>query len=155
VRQLHDFARTRATALCCSTAIASAAQPVFRGTLIDEAVYVDGSSFELHGSLVIVRDVVPEDENAFIEWADHPDMYEHMTWRLDSSEAAASYFRGLYDHPERTASERQRWFLAVVNSENAFCGMAGFDVRDDGRGEFGWYLDPRVWNKGYATDITT
>jgi ribosomal-protein-alanine N-acetyltransferase len=129
--------------------------PALWGTLIGEAVVVDGSSFELRGSLVSVRGFVPEDENAFVEWAGHPEMYEHMTWRLDSSEAAAAYFRGLYDHPERTAPDRRRWFLAVVDMADAFCGMTGFDVRDDGHGEFGWYLAPRVWGKGYATQITT
>lgn len=116
---------------------------------------VDGSSFELRGSRLVVRDFVPEDEPAVVKWAGHPETYEHMTWRLDSSEAAETFFWGLYDHPERTASERRRWFLAVVDSECAFCGIAGFDVRDDGRGEFGWYLEPRVWGKGYATEITT
>jgi hypothetical protein len=45
---------------------------MFRGTLIGEAVLVDGSSFELRGSRVIVRDFVLEDEQAFVEWADIP-----------------------------------------------------------------------------------
>jgi ribosomal-protein-alanine N-acetyltransferase len=118
-------------------------------------VSVDGLSLELRGSLVIVRDLVPQDETAFVEWAGHPEMYAHMTWRLDSSEAAAAYFRGLYDHPARTASPRRHWFLAVVDSSGAFCGITGFDVREDGRGEFGWYLAPQFWGNGYATEITT
>jgi hypothetical protein len=36
--------------------------PAFRGIPINDAVSVDGSSFELRGSLVIVRDLLPEDE---------------------------------------------------------------------------------------------
>jgi hypothetical protein len=53
----------------------SRSKPAFRGIPISEAVSVDGSSFDVRGSLVIVRD--------------------------------------------------------------AFRGMTSFDVRDDGRGEFG------------------
>jgi hypothetical protein len=36
--------------------------PAFRGIPTSDAVSVDGSSFELRGSLVIVRDLLPEDE---------------------------------------------------------------------------------------------
>jgi RimJ/RimL family protein N-acetyltransferase len=111
-------------------------------------------TFELRGSLVAVRDFLPGDEDAFVEWAAHREMYEHMVWRLDSAEDAAAYLQGLVNHPERTASPRRRWFLAVVDSHGAFCGMAGFDVRDDGRGELGWYLAPRFWGRGCATEIS-
>jgi RimJ/RimL family protein N-acetyltransferase len=116
---------------------------------------VDGSSFELRGSLITVRDFLLEDEDAFVEWAGHQEMYEYMVWRLDSAEAAMAYFQGLFNHPERTASKRQHWYLAVVNSEDAFCGITGFDVRQDGRGEFGWYLAPRYWARGFATEISS
>jgi RimJ/RimL family protein N-acetyltransferase len=111
-------------------------------------------TFELRGSLVAVRDFLLEDEDAFVEWAECREMYEYMVWRLDSAEDATAYFQGLVGHPERTALPRRRWFLAVVDYEGAFCGMAGFDVRDDGWGELGWYLSPRFWGRGYATEIS-
>jgi ribosomal-protein-alanine N-acetyltransferase len=129
--------------------------PAFRGTAIDKAVLVDGSSFELRGSLITVRDFLLEDEDAFVEWAGHQEMYEYMVWRLDSAEAAAAYFHGLFHHSDRTASRRRHWYLAVVNSQDVFCGITGFDVRQDGRGEFGWYLAPRFWGRGYATEISS
>jgi hypothetical protein len=37
-------------------------EPAFRGMPIGDAVSADGSSFELRGSLVIVRDPLPEAE---------------------------------------------------------------------------------------------
>lgn len=133
----------------------SATRAGVAGTSIGEAVCVDGSSFELRGSLVVVRDFLAEDEDAFVEWAGHQEMYEYMAWRLDSAAAAVAYFHGLFTHPERTASERRHWYLAVVNLEGAFCGFAGFDVRQDGCGQFGWYLAPRFWGRGYATEISS
>jgi [ribosomal protein S5]-alanine N-acetyltransferase len=113
-----------------------------------------GGGTPLRGSLVVVRDLLPGDEAAFVEWAGHQEMYEHMTWRLGSADEAAAYFHGLLGHAARTASPRRRWFLAVVDSHAALCGMAGFDVRDDGRGELGWYLSPPFWGRGYATEVS-
>ena len=124
------------------------------GTNVGKAALVGATSFELRGSLVVVRDLVEEDEAAFIEWAGHPEMYRYMIWRHESAEAAAASFHRLLNHPERTATNRRRWFLAVVNSRRAFCGFAGFDVLRDEAGEFGWYLAPQFWDRGYATEMS-
>lgn len=120
-------------------------------------MYVDpgSSAFLLRGDSVVVRDFVASDESDFVEWANHDEMYGFMVWRLDSRAAAIDYFRGLLSHPERTAEVRRHWYLAVINSDDQFCGIAGFDVRRDGLGEFGWYLSPAFWGRGYATEITS
>ena len=112
------------------------------------------SAFELRTPDLTLRDFVPEDEAAFVEWAAHREMYQYMAWRLGSAAEATAEFHRLLGHPERTSARRSHWYLAVVESHGRFGGMAGFDQRRDGLGEFGWYLAPAFWGRGYATAIT-
>jgi [ribosomal protein S5]-alanine N-acetyltransferase len=116
---------------------------------------VGSARFELRGSLVTVRDFVLQDEADFVEWAGHQEMYEYMKGRLDSAAEAVAYFQRLLDQSDGAGSERRHWYLAVVSQDGAFCGFSGFDVRSDGNGEFGWYLNPRCWGRGYATEISS
>jgi RimJ/RimL family protein N-acetyltransferase len=111
---------------------------------------------ELRDDLVVLRDFVPEDRAAFVDWAADEPMYTYMAWRLSGSDAAAAEFERLLRHPERTNPTRRHWYLAVTTTtEGHFCGTAGFDHRLDGLGEFGWYLSSPHWGRGYATAATT
>jgi ribosomal-protein-alanine N-acetyltransferase len=111
---------------------------------------------ELRGDLVVLRDFVPEDRAAFIDWAADEPMYTYMAWRLDGSGAAAAEFERLLRHPERTSPTRRHWYLAVTTTRAGdFCGTAGFDHRPDGLGELGWYLSSPHWGRGYATAATS
>ena len=49
---------------------------------------------------------------------------------------------------------RRHWYLAVTTTADQFCGIAGFDHRRDGLGEFGWYLASPWWGRGLATAAT-
>ena len=110
--------------------------------------------FVLHADRVVVRDFWADDEEAFVQWAAHDEMYRWMKWRLNSREEALAMFTRLLFHPSRFASPRRHWSLAVLNEETEFIGTTGFDWRHDGTGEFGWYLAPSWWNRGYATEVT-
>jgi hypothetical protein len=54
-----------------------------------------------------------------------------------------------------TATLRTVRSIGTGSPPSAFCGFTGFDVRQDRRGEFGWYLAPRFWGRGYATEISS
>jgi [ribosomal protein S5]-alanine N-acetyltransferase len=111
-------------------------------------------AFALRSARISVRDLVSEDEPGFLHWASEEEMYAYMAWRLATVDEARNEFRRLLNHPERAAAHRRHWYLAVVNRDAQFCGITGFDRRDDGTGEFGWYLAPPHWGSGYATAIS-
>lgn len=111
--------------------------------------------FRLDGDSVHLRDFRPEDEGAFVHWAADDAMYEYMAWRLADDAAARAEFERLLHHPERNAGAgRRHWYLAVLDEGEGFVGIAGFDHRRDGLGEFGWYLSTRYWGRGHATAAT-
>ena len=114
-----------------------------------------GDRFELLNDLVVLRDFVPGDRSAFVEWAADESIYTHMAWRLDGAAAAVAEFERVLSHPERTNPARRHWYLAVTTPAGDFCGITGFDHRRDGLGEFGWYLSSRHWGHGYATAATS
>jgi ribosomal-protein-alanine N-acetyltransferase len=122
---------------------------------IAEVTKVSGDGFELRHDLVVLRDFVPGDRSAFVEWTADESMYTYMAWRPDGPEAAVAEFERLLSHPERTNPTRRHWYLAVATSTGEFCGTTGFDHRLDGLGEFGWYLSSRYWGRGYATSATS
>jgi len=110
--------------------------------------------FELAGRRVQLRDFCASDEDDFLAWAAFEEMYTYMPFRIESPEAAKMEFRRLLGHPSRQAVPRRHWFLATLSPEGAFVGVTGFDHLSDGRVEFGWYLSPPYWRRGYATAAT-
>lgn len=113
------------------------------------------SHFELRGAIVVLRDLVSVDREAFANWAGDEAMYQFMAWRLVDREAANEEFERLTRHPERTNPQRRHWYLALTTTRGDFCGLTAFDWRADGFGELGWYLSSDHWGRGYATSATS
>ena len=86
---------------------------------------VAAPAFELRTPDLILRDLVPGDEAAFVEWAGHEEMYRYMAWRLGSTAEATAELHRLLGHPELSAVPRRHWFLAVVEAQDPFrfCGI--------------------------------
>ena len=110
--------------------------------------------FLLRGGRVTVRDFIDDDRRAFLEWSSFDEMYTWMKWRLASREEALAMFERLLKDPARTARPRRQWYLAAIDENGDFLGTVGFDLHEDGTEEFGWYLAPPRWNRGYGTEIT-
>ena len=113
-----------------------------------------GLPFTLRGVLVVLRDFQAGDEEDFVSWASFDQMYTYRHWRLAGPAEARQFFLGLLQHPSRLAVPRRHWYLAVLNAEECFVGISGIDLSADGIVEFGWYVSPPAWGKGYATAAT-
>ena len=115
---------------------------------------VGAGPFELAGDVVSLRDFEPEDEDDFVAWSGFEEMYTYMHWRLDDPEAARKEFHRLLEHPSKAVSPRRFWYLAMLNAAGSFVGICGIDHPADARVEFGWFLSPPWWGRGYATAAT-
>src|SRR5207244_2023536 len=80
-------------------------------------------------------------------------MFEYMKFRYATRVDALPLFRRLAD-PDRFTGPRSVYCLAIeTRPESTFAGWLGVEGPDEAV-EFGWYLTPPNWNRGYATEAT-
>jgi RimJ/RimL family protein N-acetyltransferase len=106
---------------------------------------------ELRGS-VILRSFRGSDREDFVALVHDDAMFEYMKFRLDET-SVADYFDYLRYEPD--AWRRHLWNFVVESPHGELAGWTGIDGRGGGdEAEIGWYLAPRHWGRGYATDAT-
>ena len=101
--------------------------------------------------LVILRPLVEEDLPAWYGYLSLPEVFEHTSWNLASSEELAPYTQ----EPEpRTAASRLRLAIAL-RSTGQLVGTVGFHTvsAENRSAEIAYDLSPTVWGKGIATYV--
>ncbi|QIE25824.1 Acetyltransferase (GNAT) domain protein (plasmid) [Caballeronia sp. SBC1] len=98
-----------------------------------------------------LRDLEPSDIDAVHEYASSIEVVLHQEWGPNTIEQTREYVAGCVrgnSLPDRTTLE-----LAAVLNDGSLIGSYRASLSEDGtEAEIGYSLNPRYWNKGYATE---
>jgi len=98
-----------------------------------------------------LRDLEPSDIDAVHEYASSIDVVLHQEWGPNTIEQTREYVAGCVrgnSLPDRTTLE----LAAVLNNGNLIGSYRASLSEDGSEAEIGYSLNPRYWNKGYATE---
>jgi RimJ/RimL family protein N-acetyltransferase len=100
---------------------------------------------------VHIREHIPSDLDAYIDWQTDPDVARYISW-LPRSRADAE--ASLWDAIEQqSVVARMRFYLSVVLSgTQEMIGDVGFTLSEPLQGECGWFVRKDCQGQGYATE---
>ena len=100
---------------------------------------------------VYVREHIPEDEEAYIEWQTNPEVGTYLSWLPRSREESIASLRDAI--VQQSSPSRERFFFAIVLVDSGtVIGDVGFTILSPGLAGCGWFIRRRFWNLGYATE---
>jgi len=102
---------------------------------------------------LLLRDFVKDDWQRVLEYQSDPLYLRYNSWMERTPEAVQEFVGRFLDHQKQ--SPRIKYQLAVVlKSNNQLIGNCGIrmDEADAIEADTGYELDPKHWNRGYATE---
>jgi [ribosomal protein S5]-alanine N-acetyltransferase len=109
----------------------------------------------INGERIYLRDHLIGDTYTFHAWMTDPLITKYLSSHSDSMEQSSKLLKHAIN--QVNAIPRKDYFLAIVQvgTENVI-GEAGFSIQStaekDGVAEMGYFLFPKYWGKGYATE---
>jgi len=138
------------------------------GTVADMALYAKVSPsvepvaegciekwFPIQTERLLLRDFTAEDEADVHEYAADPSVSQYMEWGPNTTEITAQHIRRRLQG--QRAWPRDEVTLAIeLRDEGKLIGAFRFDILDrvNRVAEFGFVINRRYWNRGYATEAT-
>ena len=108
--------------------------------------------FVLAGEHVFLRDFTTADVGPFIAMSEDEAIFTYTKGRITEKSARTDMLPSLLAEP--TLTPRPAYTL-VIESSDGFAGYCGIsDLEGGDQAEFGWYLRPDQWGRGYATETS-
>jgi RimJ/RimL family protein N-acetyltransferase len=113
------------------------------------------SVVRIEGRRLVLREWRADELDAMHRWLGNPEVARFLSWGSRTREESARHLAECVR--DQGSRDRQRYFLAVELQEGPrVIGDAGFHwTRQDGdarEGEFGYFLEPDSWGRGFATE---
>ena len=108
---------------------------------------------KLETERLILRDFVKEDWQRVLEYQSDPLYLRYYEWTERTPEAVQEFVGWFLDH--QTQKLRIKFQLAILlKSSNLLIGNCGIrmDKANALEADVGYELDPKYWNRGYATE---
>jgi len=99
---------------------------------------------------VQIREHLPGDAAAYIEWQTDMEVARYLSWLPVSSADAESSLLDAIE--QQSAADRKRFYFAVVLKENQeVIGDVGFTLSEPFTADCGWFLRSGFQGRGFAT----
>ncbi len=108
---------------------------------------------KLETERLILREFVKDDWQRVLEYQSDPLYLRYYEWTERTPEAAQEFVGWFVDHQKQ--NPRTKFQLAVIlKTTNELIGNCGIrlDRPNDFQADIGYELDPKHWNRGYATE---
>jgi RimJ/RimL family protein N-acetyltransferase len=108
---------------------------------------------KLETERLVLRDFVKEDWERVLEYQSDPQYLRYNAWKGRTPEAVQEFVGWFLAHQQQ--EPRIKFQLAIVlKSNNLLIGNCGVrkDQFDSVEADIGYELDPKHWNRGYATE---
>ena len=108
---------------------------------------------KLETERLLLRDFVKDDWKRVLEYQSDPLYLRYYEWTERTPEAAREFVSWFLDH--QVQEPRIKFQLAIVlKSNNQLIGNCGIrmDTANAFEGDVGYELDPKHWDRGYATE---
>jgi len=103
---------------------------------------------------VRIREHIPNDLDAYIDWQTDPEVARYLSWLPGSRAGAEASLRDSIE--QQSVVDRKRFFFAVIlHDTQEVIGDVGFTVSDRLHGDCGWFLGINFQGRGYATEAVS
>lgn len=98
---------------------------------------------------VHIREHVPDDLDAYIDWQTDDEVARHLSWLPRNQADAETSLRDAI--AQQSVEARKRFYFAIViNSTDEIIGDVGLTITERHQGDCGWFLRKIFQGQGYA-----